>query len=154
MKGLWPRFPMPIGSTENMDARILKQVQETRNASRQEIADGLVETIAQIGGDPLTVRRARDELSALLRKARKGIPQLIGSPKTNEDMVAVIALKDLAELVIAARQGESLGEALDAIGFKPYTGDRIIVGQGRKSDLGQLVRGNPARRGRKRGSEP
>jgi len=145
---------MPIGSTENMDARILKQVQETRNASRQEIADGLVETIAQIGGDPLTVRRARDELSALLRKARKGIPQLIGSPKTNEDMVAVIALKDLAELVIAARQGESLGEALDAIGFKPYTGDRIIVGQGRKSDLGQLVRGNPARRGRKRGSEP
>ncbi|WP_457579187.1 hypothetical protein [Ensifer adhaerens] len=137
-----------------MDARILKQVQESRNASRQVLADRLVKTIVQIGGDPLTVRRARDELSAVLRKARNGIPQLIGSPTASEDMAVVIALKDLAEFVIAARQGESLGEALDAIGFKPYRGDRIIVGQGRKSELGQLVRGNPARRGRKRGSEP
>lgn len=137
-----------------MDARILKQVQESRDASRQVLADRLVETIVQIGGGPLTVRRARDELSGVLRKARIGIPQLIGTPTPNEDIVAVIALTDLAELVIAARQGESLGEALDAIGFKSYTGDRIIVGQGRKSELGQLVRGNPARRGRKRGSEP
>ncbi|KQX15236.1 MULTISPECIES: hypothetical protein [Ensifer] len=154
VKGLWPLSPTPIGSAENMDARILKQVHQSRNASRQEIADGLVETIVQIGGEPLTVRRARDELSAVLRKARNGIPQLIGGPKTNEDMAVVISLKDLAELVTAACQGESLGEALDAIGFKPYPGDRIIVGQGRKSELGQLVRGNPARSVRKKGFEP
>ena len=40
----------------------------------------------------------------------------------------------IAELVTAARQQETFGEALDAIGFKPYSGGRIIVGQGRKRE--------------------
>ncbi|OCP35745.1 hypothetical protein [Ensifer sp. LC163] len=117
-----------------MDARILKQVQDARNASRQDIANGLVETITQIGGEPLTVRMAKDELSAVLGQARNGIPKLIGNRKKTEDMTLVISLKDLAELATAARQGETVGEALDAIGFKPHTGGRIIVGQGRKRE--------------------
>ncbi|MDK1376832.1 MULTISPECIES: hypothetical protein [unclassified Sinorhizobium] len=146
--------PIPAESSENMDARILKQVQDTRNASREDIADSLVETIVRIGGDPLTVRKARDELSAVLGKARNGMPQLIGNRKESEDITVVISLKDLAELITAARQGETLGEALDAIGFKPYTGGSIVVGQGRKRELGQLARGNPGRSGSKQGSEP
>lgn len=117
-----------------MDARILKKMQVARNASRQDITDGLVDTIVQIGGDPLTVRKAKDELSAVLGKARSGLPQVIGNRKKSEDMVVVISLKDLAELVTAARQQETFGEALDAIGFKPYMGERIIVGQGRKRE--------------------
>ena len=127
-----------------MDSRILERVRNARNASRQDLADGLVQTIVQIGGNPLTVRKARDELSAVLKRARNGIPQVIGNPKTTEDITVVISLKDLAELVTAAREGESFGEALDAIGFKPYTGGRIIVGQGHKRELGQSVRGVPA----------
>ncbi|MBP1871889.1 hypothetical protein J2Z19_001601 [Ensifer adhaerens] len=134
-----------------MDARILKQVQNARKATRQDLVDGLVQTIVQIGGDPLTVRKARDELSAVLKKARNGIPQAIGNPKTTEGMTVVISLKDLAELVAAAREGESFGEALDAIGFKPYTGGHIIVGQGHKRELGQSVLGVPAPKGRKKG---
>ncbi|MBB5574396.1 MULTISPECIES: hypothetical protein [Rhizobium] len=117
-----------------MDARILKKVQVARNANRQDITDGLVETIIQIGGDPLTVRKAMDELSAVLGRARSGIPQVIGNMKKADDMAVVISVKDLAELVTAARQQETFGEALDAIGFKPYSSGRIIVGQGRKRE--------------------
>jgi hypothetical protein len=117
-----------------MDARILKQFQVNRNASRQDITDGLVETIVQVGGDPLTVRKAKDELSAVLGKARSGFPQVIGNMKKADDMAVVISVKDLAELVSAARHQETFGEALDAIGFKPYAGGRIIVGQGRKRE--------------------
>ena len=94
-----------------MDARLLKQVQVARNVSRQDIADGLVETIIQIGGDPLTVRKAKDELSAVLGKARNGVPQVIGNIKKADDMAVVISVKDLAELVAAARQQETFGEA-------------------------------------------
>ncbi|MBX5141557.1 hypothetical protein HJB79_22750 [Rhizobium lentis] len=92
-----------------MDARLLKQVQARRNVSRQDITDGLVETIVQIGGDPLTVRKAKDELSAVLGKARNGVPQVIGNIKKADDMVVVITVKDLAELVTAARQQEAFG---------------------------------------------
>jgi hypothetical protein len=117
-----------------MDARILKKVQVARNASRQDITDGLVETIVEIGGDPLTVRKAKDALSAVLGKVRDGVPQVIGNLKKVEDMAVVISVKDLADLVSAARRQETFGEALDAIGFKPYTGGRIVVGQGRKRE--------------------
>ncbi|QSY95917.1 hypothetical protein J2J97_08405 [Rhizobium bangladeshense] len=115
-----------------MDPRILKQLQENRNASRQEIADGLVETIVQIGGGPLTVRKAKDELSAVLGKARSGVPQVVGNLKKTKDMTVVISVQDLAELIAATWHRETFGEALDAIGFKPHAGGRIIVGQGRK----------------------
>ncbi|MCY1745888.1 hypothetical protein [Ensifer sp. SL37] len=109
-------------------------MQARRNVSRQDITDGLAETVVQIGGDPLTVRKAKEELSAVLGKARNGVPQVIGNIKKADDMAEVISVKDLAELVTAARQQETFGEALDAIGFKPYSGGRIIVDQGRKRD--------------------
>ncbi|MBO9128040.1 MULTISPECIES: hypothetical protein [unclassified Rhizobium] len=118
-----------------MDARILKRVQLARRVSRQDIIDSLVETIVQIGGDPLTVRKAKDKLSAVLGKARNGVPQVIGNIKKADDMAVVISVKDLAELVTAVRQQQkTFGEALDTIGFKPYSGGRIIVGQGRKRE--------------------
>ncbi len=80
----------------------------------------------------MTVRKAKDELSAVLRNARNGVPQVIGNLENPDDLAVVISVKDLAELVAAARHQETFGEALDAIGFKPYTGGRIIVGQGHK----------------------
>ncbi|CDZ55227.1 hypothetical protein [Neorhizobium galegae] len=117
-----------------MDPGIIKRVQESSSASRQAIADCLVETIVDASGDPLTVRKARDELSAVLRRARSGVPQVIGNLKKPDDLAVVISVKDLAELVTAARHQETFGEALDAIGFKPYTGGRIIVSQGNKRE--------------------
>ncbi|MBP2558139.1 hypothetical protein J2857_000890 [Neorhizobium galegae] len=115
-----------------MDPGIIKRVQESSGASQQAIADGLVETIVDASGDPLTVRKARDELSAVLRMARSGVPQIIGNLEKPDDLAVVISVKDLAELVTAARHQETFGEALDAVGFKPYTGGRIVVGQRRK----------------------
>ncbi len=117
-----------------MDPRIIKRVQESCSASRQAIADCLVETIVNASGDPLTVRKARDELSAVLRMARGGVPQVIGNLKKPNDLAVVISVKDLAELAAAARHQETFGEALDAIGFKPCTGGRIIVSQGNKRE--------------------
>jgi hypothetical protein len=70
----------------------------------------------------------------VLGKARNGVPQVIGNIKKADDMAVVISVKDLAELVTAARQQATFGEALDAIGFKPYSGGRIIVSQGRKRE--------------------
>lgn len=117
-----------------MDARLIKQAQAVSDSSTETVANRLVETIVQIGGDPLTVRKARDELSAVLEEARNGIPQLVCGTKKGDDMVVVISIMDLAELVVAARQQETLGQALDAIGFKPYHGARIMLGQGRKRE--------------------
>ncbi|MEA3537060.1 hypothetical protein [Rhizobium sp. CC-YZS058] len=117
-----------------MDVRLFKQVRAACNASTEKVADGLVGTIVEIGGDPLTVRKAKDRLSAVLQKARNGVPQLVGGPKKGEEMAVVISVRDLAELVVAARQQETLGEALDAIGFKPYRGAHILVGQSRKRE--------------------
>ncbi len=117
-----------------MDSRILRQVQDACNARRRDLTDGLVKTIVQVGGDPLTVRKAKDELSAALRKVRNGIPQVIGNLKKTEDLAVVISMKDLVELVTVARNRETFGEALDAVGFKPYTGGRVIVGQGRRRE--------------------
>lgn len=119
---------------EDMDPRILRQLQKNRNASRQDIADGLAETIVLIGGGPLTVRKAKEELNAVLGKARNGVPQVVGDLKRTEDMTVVISMRDLAELIAAARHRETFGEALDAVGFKPHAGGRIIVGQGRKRE--------------------
>lgn len=117
-----------------MDARLLEQAQAVCGSNTEVVANGLVQTIVQIGGGPLTVRQAKDGLSAVLRKARNGIPQLVGGPKNGDDMAVVISVRDLAELVAAARKQETLGEALDAIGFKPYSGARIVVGQGRNRE--------------------
>ncbi len=117
-----------------MDPRVIKRVQESCNGSRHAITDGLVDAIVQACGAPMTVRKAKDELSAVLRNARNGVPQIIGNLEKPDDLAVVISVKDLAELVTAARHQETFGEALDAIGFKPYTGSRIIVSQGNKRE--------------------
>jgi hypothetical protein len=66
--------------------------------------------------------------------------QLIG--RTPEDMTVVMSLKDLVELINVAAKPQSLGEALDAMGFEP-AGHGGAVGQGRKREpLTRHRRGN------------
>jgi alkylated DNA nucleotide flippase Atl1 len=113
-----------------MDERLVKRIRGVAQSSPQDIETGLLEMVSELGGAPLTVRRARDSLSAVLHKARAGTMQLIG--RTPEEMTVVMSLKDLVELVGAAAKPRTFGEALDAMGFKPAVGHRVVVRRGRK----------------------
>lgn len=117
-----------------MDARIIRYIQAAFGTNRSDTTNRLVEAIVQISGDPLTVQKAKDGLSAVLGRARNGVPQAIGSLANPNDIAVVISVRDLAELVTAARRQETLGEALDVVGFKAYSGDRVVVGQGLKRE--------------------
>ncbi|WVT78094.1 hypothetical protein QM996_31735 (plasmid) [Sinorhizobium chiapasense] len=75
----------------------------------------IAETIAQIGGDPLTVRKAKNELDAVLGKTRNGIPRLVG--KSEEDRRHDSGGLPEGCCPLQGRR-KTVGEALDAIGFK------------------------------------
>ncbi|MFF0950857.1 hypothetical protein ACFYE9_25280 [Rhizobium leguminosarum] len=113
-----------------MDPRVLKQIRETRTASKKDFVEGLGRTLVEVAGGALTVRKAKDGLSGVLRRAREGAPQIIGS---TEDAAVVISVKDLATLLGAAKE-QTLGEALDNVGFTPYRGGRIVIGAGRSRE--------------------
>lgn len=113
-----------------MDARVLKQIRKTRTAPKKEFVEGLGRTLAEAAGGTLTVRKARDTLSSVLRQAREGAPQIIGSA---EDAAVVISVKDLAALLGAAKE-PTLGDVLKSSGFKPYKGGRIVVGERRNRE--------------------
>jgi prevent-host-death family protein len=110
-----------------MDARVLRQIRQTRTASRKDFVEGLGRTLAEVAGGTLTVRKAKDGLSAVLKRAREGAPQVIGS---SEDAAVVISVKDLATLLGAAKE-PTLADVLKGSGFKPYRGGRIVVGERR-----------------------
>jgi hypothetical protein len=115
-----------------MDERLMKRIRDVARTSDQNIETSLIETLVELGGARHTVRGARDKFGAVLGKARNGEAQLIGC--TPEDMTVVISLKDLAELVRMVAEPESFGEALDAAGFKPAVGRRIVVREGREQN--------------------
>jgi antitoxin (DNA-binding transcriptional repressor) of toxin-antitoxin stability system len=115
-----------------MDERLLRKVQSARSENRQGLAKGIGDAIVELsGGKALTVREAKDTLSKLLERVRSGAPQVIGMSK---DQAVLISLKDLAEIIAASERKETLAEALDTVGFKPYRREPITVGQGRKSE--------------------
>lgn len=113
-----------------MDARVLKQIRKSRSVPKKDFVEGLGRTIAEASGGALTVRKAKDGLSAVLKRAREGAPQIIGS---TEDAAVVISIKDLATLLGAAKE-PTLGEVLKGSGFKPYRGGRIVVGERRNRE--------------------
>ena len=122
-----------------MDERLVKRIRGVAHSSPPDIETSFLEMVAELGGAPLTVRRARDSLSAVLRKARSGTIQLIG--RTPEEMTVVMSLKDLVELVGAAAKPRTFGEALDAMGFKPAVGCKRVVRQGHKRNPLKRYRG-------------
>lgn len=114
-----------------MDERLVRRIQGAGRSSKQELETSLAEALVAVSGGALTVRSARDSLSAVLGKARQGTIQVIG--RKADDMTVVISLKDLVEAVSAAARPQTLAEALDAMGFKPAS-RRVTVRQGRKRE--------------------
>lgn len=114
-----------------MDERIVRRIQNAGRSSRQELETGLAETLVDVSGGARTVRGARDNLSAVLSKARQGAVQVIG--RKTEEMMVVMSLKDLVDVVSVAARPQSLAEALAGMGFKP-AGRRVVVRHGRKRE--------------------
>jgi hypothetical protein len=120
----------PFRGAKVMDARVLKQIRKSRAGSKEDFIEGLGRTLVEVAGGALTVRKAKDGLSAVLKRAREGAPQIIGS---TEDAAVVISVKDLAVLIGAAKE-PTLGEVLKGSGFKPYRSGRIVVGERRNRE--------------------
>lgn len=109
-----------------MDARVLRQIRNASSGSRKELLEGLGKALVEVAGGTLTVRKAKDGLSGVLKRAREGAPQVIGS---SPDAAVVISMNDLVALLGAAKE-PTFGDALRKSGFKPFRGDRVIVSQG------------------------
>lgn len=122
-----------------MDAGILKQVRMALNGSGQNLSTAMMESFVKFSGAPVSFTKASNELDSVLSNALRGTPQLIGSMEKADDMVVAMSVSDLIELVAAARRQETFGEALDAIGFKPRSGGRIVVGRSRRREPLQRV---------------
>ncbi|MBB3453124.1 hypothetical protein FHT86_001380 [Rhizobium sp. BK313] len=112
-----------------MDKRVFRYVRLAGAVSKESFAEDLGRMLADFAGGSLGVRQARDGFAAVLRLAREGRPQIIGSA---EDGVIVISVRDLAELLEVARE-PTLGETLVSAGFKPYR-SRINVEERRNNE--------------------
>ena len=110
-----------------MDQRLVTTLQTVGRLSRQDAAAALVSAFTAVGAGPYAIQAARNGFGVILAKARRGGPQLIGrKPKA---MTVVVSLSDLVDIVQVAA-GQSFGEALDAEGFQPVSGKKIVVREG------------------------
>lgn len=124
-----------------MDERLVTALQTFGKLSRQEAEAELVSALKAAGAGRHAIRAARNDFSDVLVQARNGTPQLIG--RMPKGMTVVMSLSDLVDILQVAAKGQSFGEALDAAGFRPVSGKKIVVGQGFPSE--PLVR--PPRKG-------
>lgn len=111
-----------------MDQRLRTTLQAVGSMNKQEAATALVSAVRAVGVWHHALRTARDRFNAILTQARKGTPQLIGLK--SESMTVGMSLSDLVDMVQAAAQKQSFGDALDAAGFKPISGKTIAVREG------------------------
>lgn len=111
-----------------MDQRLMTALQVIGSMNRQEAATALASAFAAVGAGRHPVRAARNSFDAIVVRARKGPPQLIGARSRN--MTVVMSLSDLVDIVRVAAKVQSFGEALDAAGFRPASGKKMAVRQG------------------------
>ena len=120
-----------------MDQRLVTALQTFGRVTRQDAAAALVSAFTAMGAGRRPVRAARNAFNGILAGARNGTPQLIG--RKPKEMAVVVSLSDLVDMIQVAAKGQSFGDALDAAGFKPVSGKKIVVGQGFPQE--PLVRG-------------
>jgi prevent-host-death family protein len=122
-----------------MDTETIANVQRAvLTRSGPQLAAALAETIGK-GHERLTVRYAKDRLSAVLKRARSGEPQLIG--ENPDEQTVIISVADLAALCQASANTLTFGEALARVGFQPpqdpgdrSAGDSATAAPPRKAD--------------------
>jgi hypothetical protein len=101
-----------------MDTQTIAIVQRAvLTRSGRQLAEALAETIGK-GHERLTVRYAKDQLSAVLKRARSGEPQLIG--ENPDEQTVIISVTDLAALCQASAKTLTFAEALARVGAQPH----------------------------------
>ena len=111
-----------------MNQGLVTALQAVGSMNRQEAATALASAFAAVGAGQHPVRAARNSFDAIVARARKGPPQLIGASSRN--MTVVMSLIDLVDIIQVAARSQSFGEALDAEGFQPARGRKISVREG------------------------
>jgi selenocysteine lyase/cysteine desulfurase len=111
-----------------MDQRLVTALKTIGSMNRQEAATALISALRSVGVGRHTVQAARDRFDNILSQARSGTPQLIGaSPKS---MIVVMSHTDLVDMVQAAAEKQSFGDALDEADFQPVTNKKFVVREG------------------------
>lgn len=108
-----------------MNQGLVTALQAVGSMNRQEAATALASAFAAVGAGRHTVRAAQDAFNAIVAQARNGTPQLIG--RKAKDMTVVMSLADLVDIIQIAAKKQSFGEALDAAGFQPVSGQKIEI---------------------------
>jgi len=111
-----------------MNQGLVTALQAVGSMNRQEAATALASAFAAVGAGQHPVRAARNSFDAIVARARKGPPQLIGTSSRN--MTVVMSLGDLVDIIQVAAKRQSFEEALDAAGFRPASGKKIVVREG------------------------
>ena len=115
-----------------MDQRLVKALQTVGSMNRQEGATVLAAAFRAVGVGRHAIRAARDRFNYISTQARNGTPQLIGHKR--KGMIVVMSLCDLVEIVQVSAERQSFGEALDAAGFRPVSGKKVVVREGFLAD--------------------
>lgn len=107
-----------------MNAQLLAALRELPIRPAATLEDQLTVLLMQKCEDePLTIKRARDEFSAVNRRAREGRMQLVRGSQGEETVI--VSIRDLATLLQAAASSLTFGQALSVSGFKPAGGSLI-----------------------------
>jgi len=111
-----------------MDRRLVTALQTVGSMNRQEAGAALILALLAVGAGRHPARAAGNSFDAIVARARKSPPQLIGASSRN--MTVVMSLTDLVDIIQVAAKRQSFGEALDAAGFRPMSGKKMAVRQG------------------------
>jgi hypothetical protein len=88
------------------------------SANPARIFEHLMRTLVKEAGRVLRVREARDAFESILRQARKGRIQVIGTEPRNQ--VVMISAKDFCDLLIDLQEQHSFMDAIRALpGYNP-----------------------------------
>lgn len=106
-----------------MDDRVLRLIRKTRTVSKWETLEDLGRALAEIADGTLPALKAKDGLSAVLKRAREEIPKVSG---VTGNALVFISIKGLASPLVAVKE-PTLNEVLKNSGFEPYSGGRVII---------------------------
>jgi hypothetical protein len=116
-----------------MEMTILSALQGLRLKEGRALKDTLVEFLTEhSANEPITIKRARDSFSHINRRAKQGHIQIIKGASGEETII--LSVKDLAAMIHATVSGVTLPEALEASGFRPHRGKRLVLEEGRRSE--------------------
>lgn len=125
-----------------MNVDFLSELQALPLRQRPALEAALSALLVRWCGDPLTVKGARDQFSAVNRRARDGCVQVVRGDPGEETVL--VSIKDLAMMIQSAASSLTLGSVLAAAGFEP-TGERLVLDERFTPDTSLRLPGEASR---------